>query len=98
MATLYYKTPDMKSGKDSGMSFSSSSEVQSFLECAPGNMPENTLFYYSLGPGRGEAWILREGKIIQIWSPRVQRRLKIGLYEMITAAPALSTEELKGNY
>lgn len=96
---LYYKTPDMPKGKNAsaGIGFRSLTDITDFLRQAPSEMPENTLFYYREGPFglAGKAWLVRDGRILEIWSPRTYRRYKLPMPQIMKAAPNMTTAEIE---
>jgi hypothetical protein len=90
---LYYKEPAMATGRTCGGDFTGERDMKEFIDCAPGNMPENTLFYYR-DRMLGKAWILRDGKILEIWNPHIYRKYKFTLADVMRVAPTTPTEEL----
>ena len=92
---LMFRTPDMPRGKSTQGEFDTLREVEEFLKEAPGTMPDSTLFYTSSGPGEGDVWIIRGGEVLKVYNERIMRRNHVTMYQMIAAAPALSTEDLK---
>ncbi len=93
---LYYKTPNMPKGKNAsaGIGFISLHDIRDFLDSATNEMPENTIFYYRERL-QGRAWIVREGRLIEIWSPRTYQKYKLSMPQIIAAAPNMSTAEIE---